>query len=680
MSRPGRSHSQNRSRIRSASQLRASPQDGLRPRPLPLPPLLPSPRRQRSGPGAFAWREGLPIVLAPGAGASELAAARRLQSAVREACGRGLRIEGHARSEDLGPRVELRREAEAGEAYRLEVSPERVLVVGAGPAGLRYGVETLTQLLRGGRVPACEIEDAPDFPHRGLMLDVSRGKVPTRATLEGLVDLCLRLKLNTLMLYVEHTFRFRRHPRIGEGCAPLAAETLRALDLYAAERHVELVPCLQSLGHMEHLLRLPEYAELAETERRWTLSPSHPGSYALLADLYAELLPNFRSALFNANCDEPYDLEHGPSAEAAAQLGPGGVFLEHVRRIRDLAKAHGKRTMIWADVVHAHPERIPEIDRDLLLLDWWYEADFDADRVARFAEHGLDFWVCPGTSSWNCLFPRVPNSLQNISRYAEAGRRHGASGLLVTDWGDFGHYNLQGNSWLAFAWAAQQAWSGPVEARSFDRAFSRLVFGEESGGAAARLYRELGSVHEAGFRIFNGSPLQLLFFDDLDEAYFLDGARRAPLRRSLRSLERLRERLERQAPGWRADPRSVDELRYAAEASAWACRKSLAALEVLDWRRRPQRLDARGRRALARELASLAAEQASRGRRLRRLWLQRSELPGFEMTRRRLGRSVASLRRAARALERNRPPSPPPPHPGFPAFEVFRRLKRATEG
>src|SRR5690606_32733052 len=135
-------------------------------------------------------------------------------------------------------------------------------------------------------VPLCSIDDAPDFAKRGIMLDVSRGKVPTLETLCGLVDLCARMKLNVLMLYVEHTFRFRRHPKIGEGASPLDAETLRALDTYAAAQHVELVPNLQSLGHMEHVLKHREYHDLAETEARWTLACAEPGTYRLLADLY----------------------------------------------------------------------------------------------------------------------------------------------------------------------------------------------------------------------------------------------------------------------------------------------------------------------------------------------------------------------------------------------------------
>lgn len=627
------------------------------PRPDPgLPPLLPAPKRSRRLPGAFAPTSGVPIVLAPGAGDAELDAARVLQARLHASCGVRLPIEGHVRPGVLGRRIELLREAERGDAYRVSVRPERVQLRGTGPAGLRYAVETLAQLPARARLPACEIEDAPDFAARGLMLDVSRGKVPRPEALRTLVDLCARLKLNVLMLYVEHTFRFRRHPRIGEDASPLDAQTLRELDAYAARHHVELVPSLQTLGHMAHVLALPPYRHLSETERRWTISPAEPGTYELLRDLLEEFLPNFRSERFNANCDEPWDLGQGRSAERSARLGPGGVYLEHVRRVRDLAQSMGKRTLIWSDVVHRHPERILEVDRDLVLLDWWYEAEHDFDRVKVFAESGLDFWVCPGTSSWNCLFPRVANSLGNIARYAAAGRRHGASGLLVTDWGDGGHYNLQGNSWLALGWAAQQAWSGDAPGRDFDRAFSRLLFGDASG-EAARLYRALGAVHDAGFATPNGSPLQYLYFDDLDSARFLAGARAGALRRSEARLARLQARLSAARTRFADDPTSFEELRLAADTSLLATRKGLAGLAWLDWRRRPERLGARERRRLAARLRRLADEQQALGRRLRALWLRRSQPSNFEWTARRLARSVRSLRRAATALELGRPPS-----------------------
>ena len=645
-----------------------------------LPPLLPAPRAATRQPGRFALRDGLPIVLAPDSDDGDFFTACALRDAAARASGIRLVIETRSPRGDLGPCVALRREGPSGDAYRLRIAPTGIELSGAGPAGLRYGVETLGQLVdRRGALPACDIDDAPDFAARGLMLDVSRGKVPTEAELRALVDLCVRLKLNVLMLYVEHTFRWRRHPGIGAEADGFDAETLRALDAYAAARHVELVPNQQSLGHMEQILKLPAYAALAETDARWTLACADPRSYELLRDLYDEALPNFRSRLFHANCDEAWDLGSGRSRELAESLGPGGLFLEHVRRVRELARDHGRRTAIWADFVHAHPERIAELPADVLLCEWWYEAEFDFDRVRVFAEHGFEFWVCPGTSSWNCLFPRQDNALANVTRWADAGRRHGATGLLMTDWGDGGHYNLLGNSWLGYAWAAQQAWSGEPPPACFDRAFGRVLFGDGSG-EAARLYRDLGALHDAGFPVFNASPLQFLFFDDLDEAWFVRGVEPRVARRTLARLERVQARLAGAADRFGADTQTHQELCYAADASLLALRRALAGERWIAWRERPDRLDARERRALARELTTLANEQRRLMKRLRRLWRARSRPSNFELTGRRIARSIASTTRAARALERNRPPAPPAPHEGFTMGAVFRHLKESLSG
>ncbi|MCU0670539.1 MAG: family 20 glycosylhydrolase [Myxococcota bacterium] len=645
----------------------------------PTPPLLPRPRHYRSRSGRLRLRDGMPIVLAPASSDADFASAVALRDEVLRRTDLHLPVETHGRRDGIPPAIELTRTGVAGDAYRIEIEATGARLEGSGPAGLRYAVETLLQLADArGSLPLCSIDDAPDFPKRGIMLDVSRGKVPTLETLCGLVDLCVRLKLNVLMLYVEHTFRFRRHPKIGAGAAPLDAETLRALDTYAAAQHVELVPNLQSLGHMEHVLKHREYQPLAETDARWTLACAEPGSYRLLADLYDEYLPNFRSPLFCADCDEPWDLGRGRSKQLAESLGPGGLLLDHVRKIREMSASHGRQLMIWADFVHNHPERIPEFDRDVIFLDWWYEAAHDYDKVRRFAEHGLAFWVCPGTSSWNCLFPRMDNALTNIARWADAGRRHGAGGLLVTDWGDFGHYNLQGNSWLAYAWAAQHSWSGDEDPARFDRAFGRVVF-DEPGSAAASLYRALGAVHEAGFGVFNGSALQFLFFDDVDRAYFVRGAKPAPVRRSLAKLDRVRRKIASADAAFAGDPLAQEELRYAADASIHALHKALAGLAYVAWREDPKSQDAAGRRRLAREMTRLADTERTLGQRLRELWLARSQESNLAWTLRRLERSTASLRRAARALGSGRVPAAPPPHEGFAPGSVIRALRDALK-
>jgi len=665
-----------------------------------LPPLLPAPRQLRRRRGAFQLEAGLAIELPVSAEPLDrrlLVAARAARNEIEARSGLRLALERPAKSTPrrgrsapepgpairclLDPSAALDPRAEtARDAYHLTIAADAAELRAPTLHGLRHGLQTLAQLVGpDGRLPALEIRDQPDFRDRGLMLDVSRGKVPRRETLGELVELCSRLRLNVLMLYVEHPFAFRRHPEIGAGASPLDAETILWLDAKAHDHGVELVPCLQSLGHMERLLSLERYVGLAESERRWSISPVLPDTHRLLADLYDEFLPLFRSRRFNANCDEPFDLGRGRSAVRAARRGRGAVFVEHVEKLRRLAARHGKQLMIWADFAHQHPEQIPDLPRDVVLLDWWYEAEFDADRIGRLRRHGFEAWACPGTSSWNCLFPRVGNAERNVSRWADAGRRHGARGLLDTDWGDFGHYNALGVSLQGYAWHAQQAWSGGLAAKDFDRAFALRIFGEKSP-RIARLYRRLGAIHDAGFRIFNGSALQHLYFDALPRSFFLAHARRGALERSGRRLDAVLREVEALGLAGAGDDflgLARREIHWAAEATRLAVEKGLAVLDYDAWRADPRSRKAAERRALARRLESVADAQQAQQASLRTLWLARNAPSELAITERRIRRSIAGLRAAARRLRENRPP-PPPERVELDLTNVAAQLRRET--
>ena len=643
--------------------------------------LLPRPKRVARNAGRFVLRKGLPIVLPASAGDRDLETARSLARGIERRCGIELEVETHRHSEGLGPAVFFVASSREGEeSYRLSVDPNGVALRATGGAGWRWASETLLQWIpASGRVPACEIVDTPSFRRRGLLLDISRGKVPTLEDLFALVDRCCALKLNVLMLYIEHPFAFRRHPEIGAGCSPLRAEDIRRLDEYAAQRFVELIPNLQTLGHMERVLVQTRYEALAESDARWTLAPANSESYALLDDLFDELLPNFRSPRVHINCDEPWDLGKGQSQALAEGLGgPPGLLVHHVETLREKLRERDSESevLLWADFVHSHPERIDAFDPSLIFCDWWYEGPCDHERVARFAESGHRFWVCGGTCSWNALFPRMADSLNTLSAWADAGRRHGAEGLLLTEWGDFGHYNLLGNIWFSLAWTAQEAWSGPVPEAEFDRAFGATFFDDPSRNAA-RVYRMLGDAHAVGFELANASPIPFLFFDDLDEALFCRAADARITERTLRRVTRIALTLRQEEVRYTADPQSYDELCYAAEATQFALEKTLAALPYLRWRE-GEALDGRSRRSLARRLMGLADRQRELGAQLRRLWMRRSAKSNFEVNATRLRRSVASLRRAARELTRNRAGPPLPEHPGFEPRTVLRLLREAT--
>ncbi len=409
------------------------------------------------------------------------------------------------------------------QGYTLHVTPRQITLTGADSAGLFYASRTLLQLVRQYRdaIPACLIADAPDFPTRGVMLDISRDKVPTMETLFRLAEELANWKINHLELYTEHTFAYKNHRAVWEHASPMTAEEIRELDAFCAERHIELVPNQNCFGHLTRWLKYEPYKALAEApdgfdtpwgERRdgpFSLNPLDPKSIALVEELLAELLPNFASRNVNVGCDETFDLGQGKSKAACEQLGKGRVYLDFLLKIHAAVKAHGHTMHFWGDIILNHPELIPDLPRDIVPLVWGYEADHPfTSQCEQFARAGLPFFVCPGTSTWNSVIGRTDTALANLDNAAQNALAHGATGYLITAWGDNGHWQPYAVDLPPLAAGAARAWSFAAN-RDADIAaqLDTHVF-RDSARTLGALTLELGALHrETGHTIHNASAL-----------------------------------------------------------------------------------------------------------------------------------------------------------------------------
>ena len=179
------------------------------------------------------------------------------------------------------PAIDLRdRAGGAAESYRIAADAASVVVTGADAAGLFYGVQTLGQLIArdGDGVGSCrpsQIEDAPRFAYRGVMLDVARHFHPVE-TVKAYIDRAAGLKFNALHLHLTDDQGWRIHldsrPKLTELASGTAVggdpggfytkADYREIVEYAASRHMIVVPEIDMPGHT-HAVGLA-YPELAE--------------------------------------------------------------------------------------------------------------------------------------------------------------------------------------------------------------------------------------------------------------------------------------------------------------------------------------------------------------------------------------------------------------------------------
>jgi hypothetical protein len=370
----------------------------------------------------------------------------------------------------------------ASEAYAIEVRAREIVGAAREPAGLFYGLQTLCQLVRANRrgdaLPSLSIRDWPSLRWRCFQDDMTRGPSSTLDTLKFEASLGSYLKLNLMTFYMEYQYAFQKHPKIGPPDGSLTPEDLSALVAYAKPLHLDILGNQQSFGHFGQILRHPEYAALRETGD--VLTPVREESYRLLDDFYSEVCPLLPFPWFNVCCDETYGLGTGPSRDLAAKIGVGGVYVQHIRRVHDLLKdRHGKRMMMWGDIILQHPGNLRDVPKDTIMLTWGYDPrnSFE-DQIIPFAKSGYEFFVCPGVNNWSRILPDFGAAVTNIQHFVRDGVKHGALGMINTDWEDDGEA-INAVKWHADAWAAECAWNAsttPIEI--FNRRVGAVLFGE----------------------------------------------------------------------------------------------------------------------------------------------------------------------------------------------------------
>ncbi|MFG0328703.1 MAG: family 20 glycosylhydrolase [Phycisphaerales bacterium] len=368
------------------------------------------------------------------------------------------------------------------QAYRLELSSAAddsnaptARIRATTVDGVRYALRTLAQLLEGAvddRLPVLEIHDWPAFPLRGVMLDVSRDRVPTMEHLFDTVDRLASFKINHLQLYFEHAFAYASHEAIWADASPFTPAEIRELDAFCRMRGVDLAANQNCFGHLQKWLTHPDYIHLAEITGSWdfngtprsgpfSLCPTDARSIAFVRELLDQLLPCFSSPLVNIGCDETFDVGQGRSRTAVESRGRSAVYFEFVHQVMDLVRDHGRRPMFWADIALRDPGQMERVPEDAIALAWGYEPDAEFEEWTQvFAKSGREVWVCPGTSSWRSITGRSFERSANLTSAARCGHAGGATGFLVTDWGDCGHDQQWPISMFGLAEGAATAWAG----------------------------------------------------------------------------------------------------------------------------------------------------------------------------------------------------------------------------
>ncbi|HET6628551.1 MAG TPA: family 20 glycosylhydrolase [Woeseiaceae bacterium] len=404
------------------------------------------------------------------------------------------------------------------EAYRLQVSPGKIVVAANDPAGLFYGAVSLWQLATAGApvdraitIPAVTIEDAPRFAWRGLMLDVARHYLPPPA-IKNMIDWMALHKLNVLHWHLTDDQGWRLeipgYPRLtevgawrvpaGEAAAQdidpatgqpreyggyYTADEVRDLVAYAAKRQVTIVPEIDMPGHAQ--AALAAYPQLGAGEPPAGVSSDwgvhdylfnvEESTFATLEAILAEVLKLFPSPYIHIGGDEAVKTRWESSERVQARINELGLETEaelqswFIKRIERFLAAHGRKLIGWDEILEGG------LAPAATVMSWR-----GVDGAVEAASLGHDAVLTPSPTLYFDHFQsRLPGeppgrggvvSLQDVYSFdpipeelSEAERRH-VLGIQANLWSE--HIRLPARlAYMAFPRAAalaEVAWSPPA--------------------------------------------------------------------------------------------------------------------------------------------------------------------------------------------------------------------------
>ncbi len=309
----------------------------------------------------------------------------------------------------------------------------------------------------------------PRFDIRGIMYDTSRGAIVLSAGYwKRMLPVLASQGINTILMYFENHMRYNSHPEF----SPAGSWTLNDLTSlqHAARKYgIDVIPSQTSLGHCPGILKHPKYAHLAEAgSNSYQFCVAHPDTASIFENIFSELCRASGSEYVNINADESGYLGLCPRCRRAFPgWSPGRIYRHHIMRLYEVIKAHGKRMMMWDDMLWVFPDATEGLPRDIILLDWHYTLHRRYPSVDVWRKMGFDVIVCPGMYM-----------VENTFWFADYGAARGAIGIINTLWEShslpFGYYwpHLAATSWAAHAPAppADQigSWYEQAAVRFFD--------------------------------------------------------------------------------------------------------------------------------------------------------------------------------------------------------------------
>ena len=475
------------------------------------------------------------------------------------------------------------------------------------------------------------------FTTLGIMLDCSRNAVITTGHIKLWMRRLALLGYNMIMLYTEDTYELPGEPYFGYQRGAYTEKELKDIDAYAAKLNIEIIPCIQTLGHLEKILRHGTYGPIRDTSS--VMLVGEKKTYELIDKMIGHWKKICRTNRIHIGMDETHDIGRGRYLDLNGYRDGFSLFNEHLARVVKICKKHKLKPMIWSDMYFRLGSKtmdyydaktvipktvVKKIPKEAELVYWDYYHDnkeFYLKWIERHRKMNKEPLVGSGIWTWSKYWYDHTITGNTAGPCIEACYEAKIKELFFTQWGDDGAYCDHDSAFAGMVYCADKSYGTktPEKTRLEKR------FGSICGGSYAS--------HILASKIHGGiKQIQPSMWDDpLFDTTFRNQTGNNPKQMAAiaKEFNTLANKLKKVT-----HDRATGDLRYAYHvARAFADRYAFSASLYAAYTRK----DKKALRLIAKKVPAMIKSIANMESSFRTMWLNHNKPQGIETIQARFG-------------------------------------------
>lgn len=277
----------------------------------------------------------------------------------------------------------------------------------------------------------------PQGKHLSAMVDCSRNAVLNVETVKQFVNYLALMGYTRLLLYTEDVYEVENRPYFGYMRGRYSAREIREIDAYCKQFGMELVPCIQTLAHLEGIFRYDFFSDIHDAGN--VLLCDEEKTYAFLEDIFCSLEKCFSSKTVHIGMDEAQQMCTGKHRQRYPEAKSKDVYLRHLKCVEEIAERHGFSCIIWGDMAVQFDCIDLSPKTEVVYWDYYFDNETHyEENFKRYQKISNNVSFAGGAYKWIGFAPANHQSFKNSIPALKVCLKERVEHIMLTLWGDDG--------------------------------------------------------------------------------------------------------------------------------------------------------------------------------------------------------------------------------------------------